>query len=522
MKTIIKNSFYQLLAIYTAIILVIALGFLGRYALYFNILALIIAILGISIINVKPLDKESKLNNKLHFTLILIAIILILAFRIIPYINNSIPIGYDAGIYKYGIESFKENGFQAQDWIKASMSPLFLYLTFILSYLFSSQAILTWLFILSCLILGITIYFFTKEYFGEREAIISFLIYSVSIIQFKVFEFLYYKNILALIFLFLALIFYKREKRALFIIFSVLTGAMHLPTFYIFALSFLIYTFISPIKNNNKKYNFKLMRDNILNGLMIIILTLVCYFGFIKQAILPLISPVASSFINPGTASGTFLSFFQYQFLTLAYLPFSILGLFFLIKSRKFNLLFFLTLVTASIVYFQLFFFNRFIIHLDIFLIILASLGFSIITENKKKLGTLILALMLLSSAYLVYNESINTKPGITQSQLDLLIQQITITEQNSSIISISSQYSPYVLAYSGRKTIAPGLFDENKWNLAQWNEFWATQDTEKTKELLSVYNKPIYLFAGNKAFNNTCFSLFLEKGANKIYQYIC
>ncbi len=523
MKNILKNSFWQLIIIYSAIILIIALGFLSEYTLYFNILALIIAVLGISIIT-KETSVNSKINpkspfNRFNLILLIIALALILIFRILPYWSNSIPLGYDSGIYKYSIEQFKSQGFSVENWIKASMSPLFLYIMFPLSYLLSSNTILIWVFIASCVLLGLSIYLTTREYFNKETAIISLLIYSVSIIQFKVFEFLYYKNILALSLMLIALIFYKREKRALFIIFSVLTAAMHLPTFYIFFLASLVCTLVSPI--NNKKYNLKLLKKNIINGLLIIILTLILYIGFISQAILPLLSPLATQFTQTGTSSGTFLSFFQYQFLTLAYLPFAILGFFCLARKKQFNMLFFLALITASIVYFQLFFFNRFIIHLDIFLIILASLGFSILIENKKKLGVFILAIMLLSAGIMTFNQAINSKPGITPEQL-ALIQEMRNTEQDSSVISISSEYSPYVLAYSSRVTIAPGLFTENKWNKAQWNQFWTTKDKQETINLMSIYPIPIYLFAGNKAFNNSCFEVYMQKGNNKIYKYTC
>ncbi|MBU3912555.1 MAG: hypothetical protein KKE50_00535, partial [Nanoarchaeota archaeon] len=113
------------------------------------------------------------------------------------------------------------------------------------------------------------------------------------------------------------------------------------------------------------------------------------------------------------------------------------------------------------------------------------------------------------------------TNPLITQSQLTL-ITQLQNTEPDSSILVISSEYSPYVLAYSQRRTIAPGLFDENQWNLAQWQEFWTINSTQETKELMQVYEKPIYLFAGTKAFNNPCFEVYLEQDNNKIYKYVC
>ncbi len=547
-KSILENSFYQLLAVYTVLVLLASLNLFWKYTLHFEIFAVILAILGIVILSkptetpqnnkshnlksfyklvltpeqaldTEPLLPQSKLwgitINKLpkivHYILFTLAILLILLFRVIPYLGNSIPLGYDAGIYKSGIEQFKLNGFNADNWVKSGMSPLFLYIMLPLSFIFSSEFILTYLFILACLFLGMSIYYFAKEYFNEKIALISILLYAVSIIQFKVFALMYYKNIIALSLLLLSLIFYKKENRALFIIFSVLTAAMHLPTFYIFFLAYVALCI--------KEY--KKWKTNLMNIIIILFASALFYIGFYKQAVLPLIMPVAQSFIQPGTASGTFLSFFQYQFSTLAYLPFAILGFFSLVKSRKFDMIFFLTLITGIIVYFQFFFFNRFIIHLDIFLIILASVGFYILIQNKKKLGVIILIIMLFSASFVALNEARTAKPIISKEQFNL-IQEFQNVEQNASVLVLSSEYSPYILAYSNRKTIAPGLFDENKWTKEQWQSFWKTQDKEETKELMSVYNKPIYLFAGNKEFNNPCFSVYLEENSNKILKYTC
>ena len=62
LREIAENSFYQLLVIYSAIIVLIVLGFLSKYALYFNILGVIIAILGISITHKTKFDLKSVEN----------------------------------------------------------------------------------------------------------------------------------------------------------------------------------------------------------------------------------------------------------------------------------------------------------------------------------------------------------------------------------------------------------------------------------------------------------------------------
>jgi len=507
-KNLFKNAFFQITAVYAILLSIATLNFFSKYSMHFEIFALIIALFGIFIISEQ---KEEKLSSKrIHYFLIVLGVFLIALFRVMPYINNSVPLGYDTGIYKYAIESFNAKGFGVENWVKEVISPGFLYLMKMLSFL-PLQFILIWLFIIFNLALGIAIYFCTKEYFGKNAAIIALLVYSTSIVQFKVFTFMYYKNLIALTLMLFAFAFLKKEKRFLFIIFGALVGAVHLPTFFIFGLSYMLFT----------AYNYKQWKINLLSGFSMLALVALSYIGFFKEAVFPLIFPVLESFVSPGESPGTFINFSTYQFSTLTYLPFAILGLFFLIKKREFNIIFFLTIIGAIIVYFQFFFFNRFIICLDIALIMLSSLGFCAIIKSKRNLGISILVIMLFLASFSLAVESKNAKPLISQEQLSL-IEKLNETEINSSVISLSSNYSPWVLAYSKRRTIAPGLFEEDFWTREQWDVFWQTKDKNETINLISVYSKPIYLFAGSQEFTNPCFIQYLEQNNNKIYKYIC
>ncbi len=545
LREIAENSFYQLLVVYSVITVLIVLGFLSKYALYFNILGLIIAILGISVIHKRKFDLKSIENPDYDYDsehdgyessekykriiknpdaysrIFLIAVFMIFFFKAMPYFNNSIPLGYDTGLYKYAIESSLSN---LDNWILQGMEPGFLYLMQLFKFL-PTNVILTWLFILFYVLLGISLYFVTKKYFNKEIALISLLIFAVSIIQFKVFAYMYYKNVIGLICMLWALYFLKDNKRIMFIIFASLLGSIHRPTFYIFGLSYFAFAFLNPIQKNGKKfrykYDLKKLSDNIVNGSLIIIFSSLFYLGKFSKAITTMFKPVLSSFVNTGEAPGTFISFLSYQFSILFYLPFSILGFFYLVAKKKFNMLFYWCLINAIIVYFQFFFYNRFIIHLDIVLIILASVGFTVLIQTKKKFGIIIMIVMLVSSSVVLYQEANSAKPGITQEQLEL-ITELNDTSINSSVMVLTSEYSPFVLAYSNRKTIAPGLFDDDLWSEREWNEFWSNTDKFKTMKLVSYYNKPIYLFAGNKPFNNTCFEIYEQKGDNFIYKYTC
>ena len=248
--------------------------------------------------------------------------------------------------------------------------------------------------------------------------------------------------------------------------------------------------------------------------------------GFIKQAILPLIAPVTQSLLQPGTSPGTFIDFFTYQYSILTYLPFALIGLFYLIKQKDYNLIFFSTIISLAIVYFQFFFFNRFIIHLDLFLIILAGVGFSTLIQYRKKIGALITIILLISAGVLVTQEALNTKPLINKEELET-IKQLQNTEEGAYVMATASLYSPYVLGYSGRKTIAPGLFEYNQHNKAEWTNFWTTKDLEEIKQFLNKYNKPLYIYVGAKQPNNIaqfnqCFETYYEQNNNKIYKYTC
>ncbi len=502
MKEIMKNSFYQLLIVYTILIAIASFGFISRFTLHFEIFALILGILGLFII-----DKYDGNINKIF---IFLALLIIFIFRLIPYLNNNIPLGYDAGLYKYGIEHGLEN---LDQWILKGMEPGFLYLMKLFTFL-PTDFILIWLFIFFNFILGIAIYFFASH-FNKNIGIMALFIYSVSVVQYKVFTFMYYKNIIGLILMLFSLHFlfkYEKDKKGfyliLFIVLGGILGGIHRPTFYIFGISYFIYSLI------------KLRKEYFISGFFILLIASSFYLGKFRSAITSLFKPVLEGFIEPGQNPGTFISFTTYQFATLAYLPFAILGFFYLIKKKQFNFLFLWTLINAIIVYFQFFFFNRFIIHLDVALIILAALGFSLLIQNKKYLGITIFTIMIISSGIMTYKESRIIESSVTIEQIEL-IKEFNNVEDDAYVISLSNKYAPFVLAYSGRKTIAPGLFDYDKWDETQWEIFWETKDKDETKKLLSFYDKPIYLFA-DKEFNNPCFSLYKEKDVNKIYKYEC
>jgi len=303
----------------------------------------------------------------------------------------------------------------------------------------------------------------------------------------------------------------QKNKRILFIISCVSIAGIHRPTFLIFALSYFILFLIS--KNKLK---------NIINGVFIIVLSIPIYLDNFKELLLDYVQPL----IQANIGAGTFVNFFQYQFLSLVYLPFALIGFIHLIKRRKFNILLISSFITSIIVYFQIIFFNRFIIHLDLFLIIFAGYGLLIVVQNKKLVGILITALLLISGLIIIINQSIISGPLIDEEELKI-IESLQSVEENSFIMATSSYYSPWLLGYSKRRVIAPGLFDYNMWDVKKWNEFWNTTDTDRAVNILHDYEKPLYVFIGKNqlfrpVYESPCFEKIINTRHTYVYKLKC
>ncbi len=511
-KSIIRKSFLQLLAVYTILVMLSLLGVIPRFILHFEIFAVILAVM--AVVSIKK-GKQVKIPKYW----LVAAIALVLFFRIIPYIDNTIPLGYDPGIYKYAID----NPLSQEEWMKEAFEPGFLLIASFLKYTgFSTYSILTSVLIFFEVVLGLMIYFVTKKFFNAQSGILAFLLYAVSLTQFKAFAFCYYKQVLGLILLLVSVYFLKmKEEKAslshfiLLMVSASFLGAVHRPTFLIFGLVFVVYV----VKKLCVVKSFKDFGLNALLGLLILVSVFLFYIGRIKEALLAFVFPV----ITGNMGSGTFLNFTEYQMVSVIYLPFSLLGLFHLAKKKDFNLLFLWFLVNGAIVFLKLFFYNRYIVSLDVVMIIFAGYGFYLLIRGNNKLGACITILLVVLASSLVFLEAMASKPMIAEEELDIIISLKNTTEAQAFLMSTDSYYSPWLQGYSGRRVIAPGLFDYDNWTRDEWGLFW---NSTNVSELLGRYEKPLYLFAGREQFfnfeivNAACLSTFLVR--NNTFIYVC
>lgn len=501
---ITKKKIINLLP-YTALILLIVLSCLGfeakLYIPFYLAFAFFIGWLWF-------FGGEEKKELKLSRWLTIVPLIIILAVRIIPFAFSEVPLGYDTGIYKKTIENFAGAlpnlpQFPEGAWGRGESWGLYLNTNLLSLIGLSGNQILYGYYILLNLLLGLSIYVLVKRFFNQNAAILAVFIFALSLTQFETYWMMYYKNIAAL-FLMLIAFYLLAWKSWLVIPIAGFLGGLQQPTFLIFGLAMAAHFVFNPIRwrtpsngaSKEKKYH-------LISGVGILAVAFSLYIHN-PQAIFQFISPDLQELVKtfgPGAGAGTFIDFNFYRQIITFYLPFAVLGLIYLIKKMQFNYLFFYFIFNFAIVYFGLIFHNRFIIHLDIIVIILAGISASYILARflPTRAGKAAICVLLLGAVYILGTVVLNKKTLISQEELAEIRSLAAIAKEDEYVMATDSYYSPWIYGYSERKTIAPGLFEYNKWNKEKWAAFWFSPDLELRHFLLDEYEKPIYLFVGDR-----------------------
>ena len=526
MNKAFQISFLQLSIIFMILLALIQQNIVSQYMLHFEILALVVAALGFSVLHDQ--GKGVKIDKK-YVIIILSAFFIIAVFlRLMPYIDNQIPLGYDPGIYRYVFGTYQnslpniiESGLPS--WVKRAHEPgLFSFMDVFFTFGSMTDDILKYAFILFSAFIVFPIFLLTRKYSNDITALFASLLFMISYTQFQAYSFLYYKNIVALSLFLVGLYLLESKERLLpLILISVALGFMHRPTFFIFFLVLCAHTLLNHRDKLQSLRNIKLIAAS---GASLLFL----YSLRFSDAIIDMLSRSMTS-----SNSGLFMTLQQYQFNSLAYLPFAILGALYFIKNKMYkNPIFIWLAINSIIVVFQLVFFNRFILHLDIAMIIMAGFGlYSVLnTKSYRKCAAAVVVLSILVSCWIGISMMEGAKPLISDSDLEAIKWISNSTEEDAYVMATFSTYSPWILGYSNRTTIAPGLFEYiDYWTAERWAGWWGTNDLNEFKSALDDYGRPLYIYVGPKNrfankthFEDPCFDSVFKNNNTVIYKYLC
>ena len=523
---IVELSYLQLVIIFLILVLLRELRVLD-FPIYYQYFILVLPLFALP--HLLRREKSSETGIRGVLIIILIIFVFALLLRFVPLMKSPVPLGYDPGYYRYTMDFYASALPQIPEadlptWIKEMYPqglPVLTDLTYIVAGADAMDNI-RYLFPFLGALLVFPIFTVTRNIFGPRAGIIAALLYAVSYTQFEVFTCFYFKNVLGLLFLLLAIYALDKEKYVLMTLMFAALGIFHRPEFLLFAF-ILVPCFLI---NRRREIIYAVL------GTAILIIPFWITRWEINWGVLSGAMEAAMTNIQTGEGlgGGTFFDFETYTRFAIAYLPFAIIGGMYLAVKKHCNSVFFFLIISAIIVIARLFFFNRFIIPLDIAVIILAAVGIDYTLLNRKrtwKAVGVVAGILLLTTAIIPTIHSVNeSEPLITEEQLQAVEWLKENTGENAYVLATTND-APWVLGWSDRRVIAPGLFEWDLYEKEEWDAFFSTDDPEAAKQFLERYDDPLYIYysvnednyLGLEKFEGKYFQIVYNNGAI-IYQY--
>jgi hypothetical protein len=168
----------------------------------------------------------------------------------------------------------------------------------------------------------------------------------------------------------------------------------------------------------------------------------------------------------------------------------------------------------------RLLFFNRFIIPLDIAVIILAAIGIEYTLLNRERIWRAVgrgAGIILLAAALIpTINSTTDARTLITEEQLEAVEWLKDNTEENAYVLATTND-APWVLGWSERRVIAPGLFEWDLYTEEEWGIFFNTDNPEVANQFLDRYDSQVYIYYSVNEANY----LGLEKFEGKYFQMV-
>ena len=524
--SVVELSYLQLAVIFLILVLLKGLNILSlpiNYQLFVAILPLLALPI---LLRFKPSDEERL--PAVSFIL-LAAFLFALCIRLLPLTRSSVPLGYDPGFYKYAMDIYAsalplipEAGLAT--WVKEMYPQGLFVLSDAMHVVAGTDAmqLVNYLFPFLGALLVFPVFVVTRSLFGQRAGVLAAVLYAISYTQYTTFTMFYFKNVLGLMFLLLSIYALEKKKYWLMALMFAALGIFHRPEFLLFALILIPYFILHR------------RREIILAVLGAAVLIAAFWlprwevnWGVLSGTIETAVTNIQT---GEGLGGGTFFGFNTYITVSLAYLPFTLMGAIYLAIKRNWNSILFYFVISSIIVVFQLFFSKRFIIPLDIAVVILAAVGINYTLLHRRKawrvVGVAAVTLLLVATALPTVTAANNVRPLISEEQLGA-VEWIRENAEDDAYVLATSNDAPWVLGWSGRRVIAPGLFEWNVHNKDEWFSFFGTKDPEAAKEFLDVYDSPIYIYysknwgnyLGLEKFQGSYFQKVYDDGA-VVYKY--
>jgi len=462
-------------------------------------------------------------ERRWYRVLLLIAGATLIVSRILPFLRyGEVPLGYDTGFYLSSVDGSLD-GIITGIGHRTVRALIWLPLVWLgipkIVYLHG-------LYVLAQVLIAGALYAFVRTITTHSRlaygATAAFL-FAVSIPQFFVYWWMYYQTELAIAFL-LAMLTLLTRRSFLALLVGGFGAALHPATSLPFAVALVVFLIIQLLRSLVRLR--PLDRDSGFLLFLAVLATLIAgqFFGEIDafaRAYLRATTLTYGWLLNDypihlqPQMSGLYVTLPVVHLASFYLLPFVCLSIVLFVfrtlssddrTRRQFLFLIIYGAVLLTLNVMGVIYANRYLIYLDLVLIVIASPALIRFMRHlpRDRMGSVVV--VLLFAGLLFHGGRIVAKQEahITPAELAEVKAIGTQAELDAYAMTTISHYTPWLLAFSGRATIDPGYLQYNQWSYAQWQEFWSGKSDVRRHELLRYYRRPIYVFVGSNALEET------------------
>src|SRR3989339_689007 len=450
--------------------------------------------------------KESAAKFAWLYLFVLVGLVFLVT-RLFLFKDSVLPYRFDGGVYVRYIKYFASNlmylfpGVDRPGSIEGEFVGLYILTSVLYRIKIPIEIIIAGVGIGFQALSFFIIYKLQSKEWNKFFALALVLLLSFSFVQFNTFSYAFLKAIVAITFGLATIFFIKKKSLWVAGIFVFLMSLTHIAT----ALFFLPLILVEGLQKFNKK--------TVKAFLIGITVFCVGFLFFNYTAVLDKVWGIRF-FTTNWVEQGMFVGLEKYCFLLFLAIPFAILGISSRLKSKKIDFIAIgfviglilnilpITLRTRFITYFDLFFWICVVQGFYVFYT--ASVGVraeNILEQESVKKFNKVLALIVFSVVILgvvQLNEIFKNRPVIYNSEIRSIKGFAASSNKEAYILTPSNRYASYVYGYSDRRTISPGLFENDPWSKEQWKNFISERDESKIGRYLSELKKPLYVYIGD------------------------
>jgi hypothetical protein len=417
--------------------------------------------------------------------------------RVLPYWGTEVPLGYDYGFYKVAFDAYQAPSLplaSAPHWMQQQFAPGLPALHTVLHAVTGLDAT-THLTVLEPLLaasLALPAFALVRSRFGTPSGLVAAGLAAVAFPLFAAHEYLYEKNLGALLLLCggLFLLLRRAWLAAGFVLGSL--GVWHQPTF-LFAALGLAAAFVADVARKGPWRNWLLAAAASLPAFLPVWLLWPTAF---LPAGLGVLAQAGEAIAGQPVGGGSFFGLPTYLEAAAAYLPLAVAFLLVAVRSRRAAPL--ALLFAAGFLYavLGLPFHDRFLIMVDAAAILVAAPAVWRLVPGSTRTRAAVAAAVLLLAALPTTLEALHPDRAhrmVTAEQREAIAWVAQNVPPNATLVS-DNLVAPYVAAEGGHATFGPGLFDDPH-NRGQWSAFYATRNLTAAREFLLGYGGDVYVF---------------------------